>query len=159
MEKVLLADDDFTMVALLKTLLEMEGYQVATLLDKKATFWKISGRKSRDILLIEFWAATTVCCCGQIRNGRYESSEDLHGLRHQQGRGFVWLRAQMPSCSSHTCLMISSTRRCGNRPVQAFNCAGPMILEIQKKVANGSRLVHRGERRRRDDRGHRDRGL
>ena len=34
MLKVLLADDDYTMVALLKTLLGMEGYQVATLLDK-----------------------------------------------------------------------------------------------------------------------------
>lgn len=34
MPKVLLADDDFTMVALLKTLLNMEGFQVETLLDK-----------------------------------------------------------------------------------------------------------------------------
>ena len=31
MLKILLADDDYTMVALLKTLLKMEGYQVATL--------------------------------------------------------------------------------------------------------------------------------
>ena len=46
MKKVLLADDDFTMVALLKTLLGMEGYQVATLLDKTGDILENIRRKA-----------------------------------------------------------------------------------------------------------------
>lgn len=53
--KVLLADDDFTMVALLKTLLEMEGYQVATLLDKKGDLLENIREEKPDILLIDIF--------------------------------------------------------------------------------------------------------
>ena len=53
MEKVLLADDDFTMVALLKTLLGMEGYKVATLLDKKGNILENIRKAKPDVLLID----------------------------------------------------------------------------------------------------------
>jgi CheY-like chemotaxis protein len=53
--KVLLADDDFTMVALLKTLLEMEGYRVATLLDKKGNILDNIRNEKPDILLIDIF--------------------------------------------------------------------------------------------------------
>jgi CheY-like chemotaxis protein len=53
--KVLLADDDFTMVALVKTLLEMEGYQVATLLDKKGDLLENIRAEKPDILLIDIF--------------------------------------------------------------------------------------------------------
>jgi CheY-like chemotaxis protein len=55
MRKVLLADDDFTMVALLKTLLDMEGYQVATLLDKKGNIMENIRREKPDVLLIDIF--------------------------------------------------------------------------------------------------------
>ena len=55
MAKVLLADDDFTMVALLKTLLGMEGYQVATLLDKTGDMLDNIRRAKPDILLIDIY--------------------------------------------------------------------------------------------------------
>ena len=55
MVKVLLADDDFTMVALLKTLLGMEGYQVATLLDKTGDMLDNIRRAKPDILLIDIY--------------------------------------------------------------------------------------------------------
>lgn len=55
MVKVLLADDDFTMVSLLKTLLDMEGYQVATLLDKKGNMIDNIRREKPDVLLIDFY--------------------------------------------------------------------------------------------------------
>ena len=55
MKKVLLADDDFTMVALLKTLLGMEGYQVATLLDKKGNIMENIRREKPDVLLIDIF--------------------------------------------------------------------------------------------------------
>jgi DNA-binding response OmpR family regulator len=55
MVKVLLADDDFTMVALLKTLLGMEGYQVATLLDKKGDILSNIRREKPDALLIDIY--------------------------------------------------------------------------------------------------------
>jgi CheY-like chemotaxis protein len=53
--KVLLADDDFTMVALMKTLLEMEGYLVATLLDKKGDLLENIREEKPDILLIDIF--------------------------------------------------------------------------------------------------------
>ena len=53
--KVLLADDDFTMVALLKTLLELEGYQVATLLDKEGEILDNIRDEKPDILLIDIF--------------------------------------------------------------------------------------------------------
>jgi len=55
MLKILLADDDFTMVALLKTLLRMEGYQVATLLDKTGDILDNIRRERPDVLLIDIF--------------------------------------------------------------------------------------------------------
>ena len=55
MLKVLLADDDYTMVALLKTLLNMEGYQVATLLDKTGDILENIRLAKPDILLIDIF--------------------------------------------------------------------------------------------------------
>ena len=55
MLKVLLADDDYTMVALLKTLLGMEGYQVATLLDKPGDILENIRSAKPDILLIDIF--------------------------------------------------------------------------------------------------------
>ncbi|HEX7619754.1 MAG TPA: response regulator [Anaerolineales bacterium] len=58
MIKVLLADDDFTMVALLKTLLGMEGYQVATLLDKTGNIMENIRREKPDVLIIDIFLGT-----------------------------------------------------------------------------------------------------
>ncbi|MBE3039599.1 MAG: response regulator [Chloroflexi bacterium] len=55
MVKVLLADDDFTMVALLKTLLGIEGYQVATLLDKTGDLLDNIRHEKPDVLLIDIF--------------------------------------------------------------------------------------------------------
>jgi CheY-like chemotaxis protein len=55
MLKVLLADDDFTMVALLKTLLGMEGHQVATLLDKTGDILENIRNEKPDVLLIDIF--------------------------------------------------------------------------------------------------------
>jgi CheY-like chemotaxis protein len=59
MAKVLLADDDFTMVALLKTLLGLEGYQVATLLDKKGDILDNIRQEKPDLLLIDIFLGDT----------------------------------------------------------------------------------------------------
>jgi CheY-like chemotaxis protein len=53
MPKVLLADDDFTMISLLKTLLGMEGYQVETLLDKTGEPVDFIRASKPDILLVD----------------------------------------------------------------------------------------------------------
>ncbi len=53
MKKVMLADDDFTMVSLLKTLLNLEGYQVMTLLDKPGDILKNIREAEPDILLLD----------------------------------------------------------------------------------------------------------
>ena len=55
MLKILLADDDYTMVALLKTLLGMEGYQVATLLDKDGDILENIRHANPDVLLIDIY--------------------------------------------------------------------------------------------------------
>jgi CheY-like chemotaxis protein len=55
MKKVLLADDDYTMVSLLKTLLNMEGYQVATLLDKPGDILENIRDAKPDILLLDVY--------------------------------------------------------------------------------------------------------
>ncbi len=55
MRKVLLADDDFTMVSLLKTLLDMEGYQVMTLLDKPGDILDNIREARPDILLLDVY--------------------------------------------------------------------------------------------------------
>jgi DNA-binding response OmpR family regulator len=53
MKRILLADDDLTMVALLKTLLNMEGYHVSTLLDKSGDILKNIRRARPDVVLID----------------------------------------------------------------------------------------------------------
>jgi CheY-like chemotaxis protein len=55
MPKVLLADDDYTMVALLTTLLTMDGYEVATLLDKPGDTMENIRHAMPDILLIDIF--------------------------------------------------------------------------------------------------------
>jgi CheY-like chemotaxis protein len=55
MLKILLADDDYSMVALLKTLLGMEGYQVATLLDQPGDVLENIRSAKPDILLIDIY--------------------------------------------------------------------------------------------------------
>jgi CheY-like chemotaxis protein len=55
MLKILLADDDYTMVALLKTLLGMEGYQVATLLDKTGDILDNIRKEKPDVLLMDIF--------------------------------------------------------------------------------------------------------
>ncbi len=52
MPKVLLADDDATMMSLLTTLLGMEGFQVGTLLDKPDALEAIRAEKP-DALVID----------------------------------------------------------------------------------------------------------
>ena len=55
MTKILLADDDFTMVALLKTLLGMEGYRVATLMDKTGDILDNIRKEQPDVLLMDIF--------------------------------------------------------------------------------------------------------
>jgi len=55
MQKILLADDDDTMVALLKTLLGLEGYQVATLMDKTGDILENIRLAKPDVLLIDIF--------------------------------------------------------------------------------------------------------
>jgi CheY-like chemotaxis protein len=55
MLKILLADDDYTMVALLKTLLGMEGYQVVTLLDKTGDILDNIRKEKPDVLLMDIF--------------------------------------------------------------------------------------------------------
>jgi CheY-like chemotaxis protein len=55
MLKVLLADDDFTMVTLLKTLLGMVGYQTVSLLDKKGNLIENIRKEKPDIALIDVY--------------------------------------------------------------------------------------------------------
>jgi CheY-like chemotaxis protein len=70
MKKVLLADDDYTMVSLLKTLLGMEGYQVATLLDKKGDILDNIRSEKPDVLLIDIFLGSRngMDIVRQIRN-------------------------------------------------------------------------------------------
>ena len=53
MLRILLADDDHTMVALLKTLLNMEGYHVSTLLDKSGDILENVHLAKPDVLLLD----------------------------------------------------------------------------------------------------------
>ena len=54
MKKILLAEDDETMVALLKTLLKMEGYQVAVL-DAEADIVEVVLKTKPDVLLMDVY--------------------------------------------------------------------------------------------------------
>ncbi len=78
MVKVLLADDDFTMVSLLKTMLGMEGYQVSTLLDKTGDILDNIRSEKPDVLLIDIFLGD--------RNGldvvrQIRETPDLKGLK------------------------------------------------------------------------------
>jgi DNA-binding response OmpR family regulator len=53
MRKVLIADDDQTMILLLKTLLNLEGYRTSTLLDKKGDVLEIIRSESPDYLIMD----------------------------------------------------------------------------------------------------------
>ena len=55
MARILLADDDNTMVTLLKTLLSMEGYQVSTLMDKVGDILENIRNAKPDVLLIDIF--------------------------------------------------------------------------------------------------------
>jgi DNA-binding response OmpR family regulator len=55
MQRVLLADDDRTMVTLLKTLLGMEGYEVVTLLDMDGDLLDNIRSSKPDILIIDIY--------------------------------------------------------------------------------------------------------
>jgi DNA-binding response OmpR family regulator len=55
MQRVLLADDDRTMVTLLKTLLGMEGYEVVTLLDMDGDLLGNIRSSKPDILIIDIY--------------------------------------------------------------------------------------------------------
>lgn len=78
MSKVLLADDDFTMVSLLKTLLGMEGFQVVTLLDKKGDILENIRKAKGDILLIDVYLGDRNGC-DIVRQVR--STPDLMDLK------------------------------------------------------------------------------
>lgn len=53
MSKVLVAEDDYTMVTLLKTLLGMEGFEVITTLDRKDGFLDIIRQEKPDVILLD----------------------------------------------------------------------------------------------------------
>ncbi len=53
MPKILLAEDDFTMVTLLKALLNMEGYQVENLLERKEDPLDAIRIEKPDVLLLD----------------------------------------------------------------------------------------------------------
>jgi DNA-binding response OmpR family regulator len=55
MRKVLLAEDDHTMVSLLKTLLSMEGYEVTTLMDKRGDILDNIRRENPDVMLLDIF--------------------------------------------------------------------------------------------------------
>ena len=85
MQKVLLADDDDTMVALLKTLLGLEGYQVATLMDKSGDILENIRLAKPDVLLIDIFLGDQngLEIVRQIRNmPEFKSSQDRHGFRN-----------------------------------------------------------------------------
>lgn len=82
MKRILLAEDDETMVALLKTLLKMEGYQV-TALDAEADIVQAVLKTKPDILLMDVYLL------------RLNGIEELARLR------------QTPGCKSVRVLMTS----------------------------------------------------
>ncbi len=55
MTKVLLAEDDYTMVSLLTTLLGLEGYQVATVLDKVGDILENIRIEMPDVILMDVY--------------------------------------------------------------------------------------------------------
>jgi CheY-like chemotaxis protein len=78
MIKVLMADDDYTMVSLLKTLLDMDGYQVTTLMDKTGDILENIRVAKPDFLLIDIYLGD--------RNGmdvvrQIRQTPDLKGIK------------------------------------------------------------------------------
>jgi two-component system phosphate regulon response regulator PhoB len=55
MVKVLLADDDFTLVSLLTTLLGMEGFKASSLMNKKGDLLENIRNENPDVLLIDYY--------------------------------------------------------------------------------------------------------
>ena len=78
MPKVLLADDDSTMVTLLQTLLGMEGYQVATLLDKTGNIVENIRHEKPDILLMDVYLGT---CYGVDIARKIRALPDMKDLK------------------------------------------------------------------------------
>ena len=78
MKKVLLADDDHTMVSLLKTLLGMEGYQVTTLLDKPGDMLQNIRAAKPDIQLIDIFLGD---CNGLEIVRRIRQTPDLKDIK------------------------------------------------------------------------------
>jgi DNA-binding response OmpR family regulator len=78
MPKVLLVEDDRTMVSLLQTLLGMEGYEVATLLDKAGDLLDNIRHERPDALLLDVYLGDQngVDLLRQIRK-----SPDLNNIR------------------------------------------------------------------------------
>ena len=60
MTKVLLAEDDVNMLYLLKTLLNLDGFQVATLDIAKEDVVKTLRKEKPDVLTLEFQVADTI---------------------------------------------------------------------------------------------------
>lgn len=77
MPKVLLAEDDFTMVSLLKTLLKMEGYEVVAL-DADANITQAIRAQKPDVLLMDvhLFKQNGLDILESIRN-----SEDINHIR------------------------------------------------------------------------------
>ena len=75
--KVLLAEDDFTMVSLLKTLLKMEGYEVVTV-DPDDNVTEAIRFQKPDVLLMDvhLFKQNGLDILDEIRN-----SEDINGVR------------------------------------------------------------------------------
>ena len=55
MSKILVAEDDYAMVSLLKTLLGMEGFEVVTALDKKDSFLDVVRQEKPDVILLDVY--------------------------------------------------------------------------------------------------------
>jgi CheY-like chemotaxis protein len=55
MTKILLAEDDYTMVSLLTTLLGLEGYQVVTALDKVGNIIENIRKEMPDMILMDVY--------------------------------------------------------------------------------------------------------
>ncbi|MFH2103148.1 MAG: response regulator [Chloroflexota bacterium] len=59
MIKILLAEDDFIMVSLLKTLFGMEGFEVATLLDKTGDVLENIRSEMPDVMLLDYYLGSS----------------------------------------------------------------------------------------------------
>jgi CheY-like chemotaxis protein len=88
MPRILLVDDDSTMVGLLKILLTMEGYQVATLIDKPGDILENIRLAKPDILLIDIF------------------------LGDQNGLDIVRQVRQLPGMRRIKIVMVSGTDKC-----------------------------------------------